>query len=66
MKKYALPEIPNRKMLNLLASNDFAENWKAGKEMQQKYGGDKIPYTFKYELAAGQYARLLQLAEEIK
>jgi len=58
-----MPRAPTIPMLLCLRRGGaYPDDWERGKQMQREYGFDVVPPECNTEIAAGQYARLLDLA----
>lgn len=59
-----VPVEPTLEIILCIAHPQRPEDWNAGKAMQDKLGTDVIPPRHEYEVAAGQWQRLIAAAQE--
>lgn len=56
-----MPLVPSKQMLAVIARGEFPEDWERGKRAQNALSSREIPFKTEYEIAYGQYERLLEL-----
>lgn len=59
MKYYLFPDVPTGEMLGIIGYSEYPADWEAGKKLQRQHGSRVIFPKMEYEIAAGQYLRLL-------
>jgi hypothetical protein len=60
-----VPVEPTPDMLSCIVHSDYPADWEAGKRLQRDQRGDnRVPFKTEYEIAVGQYQRLLAAAPQ--
>jgi hypothetical protein len=58
-----VPVEPTPQMLACIVRKRYPEDWEAGKRLQMRQRGEnRVPFKQEYEMAAGQYERMLAAA----